>query len=136
MAVRATGNAGHWSWYFQRVTGIALVLTLTAHFAVNHFMRLPDAGGAEWAGSLYRAAVLRLSNPLYKGFELTFLMLATYHACNGLWAIARDVVTRPLARTTLFMLIVLAGFALAVVGWTAILPIDQDWLARGAAANP
>jgi succinate dehydrogenase hydrophobic anchor subunit len=69
-------NNGAGRWLIQRVSGIALLAMLLAHFWMTH-----SAGGE----ITYEAVMQRLSQPYWKIYNLTFLVLCIYHGLNGGW---------------------------------------------------
>ena len=108
MSNKLAGGVGHLGWYFQRLSGLALVLLIGLHFWVNHFD--PNEG------PYYEAAVRRLSNPRYIALEMAFLGLAGWHGFNGLWLVARDLVAGPTARMIAFGVIWAIGGGMIILG--------------------
>jgi succinate dehydrogenase / fumarate reductase, membrane anchor subunit len=74
------------NWYLQRITGALLVLLLAAHFWVEHFMTAELQRG----DLTYQAILSRISNPLWRVIDISFLLVALYHGLNGLRNIALD----------------------------------------------
>jgi succinate dehydrogenase / fumarate reductase membrane anchor subunit len=73
-------------WYTQRITGALLVPLLVAHFWVEHFMSADLL-----RGDLTYAAILgRISNPVWQGIDIGFLLVALVHGLNGLRNIVLD----------------------------------------------
>ena len=100
-------------WFFQRISGIALLVFLLGHFWVTHY-----SPGGEVA---YQKVALRLVQPEWKFFNLTFLVLGLSHGLNGMWAISEDYITREWLRMTLFGVVLMAGLCLLVFGTLNIL---------------
>ncbi|MBI3210263.1 MAG: hypothetical protein HYZ37_15370 [Candidatus Solibacter usitatus] len=73
-------------WYLQRITGAALLLLLVAHFWVEHFLTAELRRGE----ITYEAILSRISNPLWQGIDIAFLLVALYHGLNGLRNILLD----------------------------------------------
>lgn len=71
-------------WYMQSVTGGLLLILLSAHFWVEHFMTAPARRG----DLTYQLIVARVSNPLWQAIDISFLVIALYHGLNGL----RDII--------------------------------------------
>ncbi len=71
-------SGGAFNWFFQRITGAVLIITLLVHFWVLHFY------GAEHGEITYETVMKRLQNPLWRSIDLLFLVVAIYHALNGL----------------------------------------------------
>jgi len=107
--MRRTGSYG---WLFQRVSGVMLFVMLIAHFILMHFM-----GGEK---RLYADVLQRLSNPLWKTFDLVFLSLALYHGWYGVWGIIEDYVGRGALRVACLVIVMTAVLALFSLGFVTI----------------
>lgn len=99
-----------WTWLFQRVTGISLVVFLFTHMNFNHLLlgdRLIDFSlvNARLAGSLW-----------WKIFYLLFVPSCVYHAMNGLWGILADYRPSVAFRRIAIICLWLFGLALIYVG--------------------
>lgn len=77
-------NAVH--WYLQRITGALLLVLLSAHFWVLHFMTAPVRRGE----LTYEIVVARVSNPVWQVIDISFLLVALYHGLSGLRGIIFD----------------------------------------------
>ena len=73
-------------WYTQRVTGALLLPLLVAHFWVEHFMSKTLLRG----DLSYEVILSRISNPLWQGIDILFLIVALIHGLIGLRAIVLD----------------------------------------------
>jgi len=73
-------------WYLQRITGALLIVLLTAHFWVEHFMSAELRRG----DLTYDAILGRISNPVWQFIDISFLLVALYHGLNGLRNIILD----------------------------------------------
>lgn len=74
------------AWYFQRITGAALVPLLIAHFWVEHFM-----SATLLRGDLTYAVILhRIANPWWQAIDIGFLVIALGHGLNGLYGMVLD----------------------------------------------
>ena len=71
------------TWYWQMITGIALVLLLGLHFIANHFIA---AGGIRD----FADVVSYLRNPIVLVLEVLFLIVVATHAMLGVRAIVID----------------------------------------------
>jgi succinate dehydrogenase / fumarate reductase membrane anchor subunit len=71
------------TWYWQMITGIALVLLLGLHFIANHFIA---AGGIRD----FADVVSYLRNPIVLVLEVLFLVSVATHAMLGVRAIVID----------------------------------------------
>ncbi len=71
-------------WFWQSVTGVALLLLLGVHFVAHHFIA---AGGLRD----FNQVMAYLSNPLIIALELGFLVSVTIHALLGVRSILFDL---------------------------------------------
>lgn len=93
-----------WSWFFMRVSGLALVFLALVHFALTHIVNdVADTGSGFVAE--------RWANPLWRLFDWALLALALLHGLNGLRWIVDDYVRsagwRALTKAGLYSLSVL-----------------------------
>ncbi len=84
MDYKITGSKSSFAkeWFLQRITGVALVIFLIVHFWMKH--PIPEAEVT------YEAVVALFKNPLWKLFDLAFLVFALYHGLNGAWSVIQD----------------------------------------------
>jgi succinate dehydrogenase / fumarate reductase, membrane anchor subunit len=73
-------------WYMQRITGGLLLILLTAHFWVEHFMTAPARRG----DLTYQVILARISSPVWQAIDISFLVIALYHGLCGLRNIIID----------------------------------------------
>jgi succinate dehydrogenase cytochrome b556 subunit len=73
-------------WYLQRITGALLIVLLTAHFWVEHFMSAELRRG----DLTYQAILGRIANPTWQFIDIAFLLVALFHGLNGLRNIVLD----------------------------------------------
>jgi succinate dehydrogenase / fumarate reductase membrane anchor subunit len=71
------------TWYWQVLTGVALLLLLGLHFIANHFIA---TGGLR----NFADVVSYLRNPIILVLEVFFLVVVATHAMLGVRAIAMD----------------------------------------------
>jgi succinate dehydrogenase / fumarate reductase membrane anchor subunit len=71
-------------WLFQRLTGLVLIAGLLLHFSTMHF------SGPQQV--TYEVVLRRISNPLWKTFDLFFLAVILSHGFYGLWGIALEYI--------------------------------------------
>ena len=74
------------AWYLQRITGALLIVLLTAHFWVEHFMSAELRRG----DLTYEAILARIANPVWQFIDIAFLLVALYHGLNGVRNIVLD----------------------------------------------
>ncbi len=77
-----------WSWFFMRLSGLALVFLALVHFAITHIVN-------DVVETDYRFVADRWDNPLWRLFDWALLALALAHGANGLRWIIDDYVHRP-----------------------------------------
>jgi succinate dehydrogenase hydrophobic membrane anchor protein len=77
-------SGGAFGWYFQRISGVFLLLALLVHFWVLHFFA-PEHGEITFG-----TVMDRLQNPLWRAFDMLFLVLALYHGMNGALLVVHD----------------------------------------------
>ncbi len=107
-----SGSGGAW-WFFQRISGLALVLMLAKHFVIQHFLGTPTSAGLD-----YVSVAARFENPLYATFSLLFMVMAVVHGLNGVWMVSEDYLHKSWQRMTVWSLLMFGGlgmFALATV---------------------
>lgn len=73
-----------WGWFWQSVTGIALILLVGVHMIANHFVAV---GGLRD----YAEVVAYLSSPIIVVVELSFLVVVSAHAMLGVRSILFDL---------------------------------------------
>ncbi len=78
---QGSGKSGDLSWLLQRVSGVALLILLLGHFFIEHFAGITID---------YQHVAARLANPLWKAFDLTFVVFALYHGINGIFMNIED----------------------------------------------
>ncbi len=99
-------------WLLQRLSGVILFAMLAVHFGLMHYMGFEKR--------LYADVLRRLSNPLWKTFDLVFLTLALYHGWYGVWAVVQDYLTRDAWRIVCLIVIVTVGISLFSLGLVTI----------------
>jgi succinate dehydrogenase membrane anchor subunit len=111
--LRPRQNFETWSWFFMRVSGLALLFLALTHFAVTHIANdVVDTDAAFVAR--------RWDNPLWRLFDWSLLTLALLHGLNGLRYIIDDYVRRPAARAATKALLYTGSLALFAYGTLTI----------------
>ena len=90
-AVRTRQSFETWSWFFMRISGLALLFLALVHFALTHI-------ATDVAKTDYKFLSHRWDNPLWRLFDWSLLALALAHGLNGLRYIIDDYVRRPATR--------------------------------------
>lgn len=75
-------RSGVWVW--QALTGVVLVILLSLHMIVHHFV-------VEGGLRTYEQVLDYVGNPLVVAVEILFLVTVTYHAMVGVRAILFDL---------------------------------------------
>ena len=123
-AQRVTGGE-LFSWYFLRVSGVALVVLALGHIFITHYLNVP-------AETTTNFVMARWRNPLWRTFDWLLLMMALWHGLNGLRLSVDDYLHSPgwrvAAQATVWML-ALIFTALGTVTIFTFLVEQQD---RGA----
>jgi succinate dehydrogenase hydrophobic membrane anchor protein len=104
--------------FFQRITGLLLVVFLGGHFLFQHFFaEEPNAGQLT-----YESVGRTLANPMWKTLELGFLAFALFHGINGIWMILGDYVHWKWLRVTVFSVLCMGALSLFILGTVTIVP--------------
>jgi succinate dehydrogenase / fumarate reductase, membrane anchor subunit len=106
-----------WSWFFMRISGLALVFLALTHFAITHIVH-------DVTDTKVGFVATRWHNPLWRLFDWSLLALALLHGLNGLRYIVDDYVRRPAARATVKALLYTATFALFAYGTLTIVTFN------------
>ncbi|MBM3326869.1 MAG: succinate dehydrogenase, hydrophobic membrane anchor protein [Calditrichaeota bacterium] len=108
-------SGGAFNWFFQRVTGAVLLITLLIHFWALHFFGTPT-------GEItYESVMQRLQHPLWRGIDMLFLVAALFHAMNGLTLLANDYVRAKGWRIAIIGSLWVAAIFYLIVGSLTIL---------------
>jgi succinate dehydrogenase / fumarate reductase membrane anchor subunit len=110
---RGIGSGGAFAWFFQRITGVFLVIALLAHFWVLHYS---NSGEVTFA-----MVAQRLATPLWKTIDLTFLVMAIIHGFYGFLMVTRDYVHNNNLRLFLVSLVWVIGIVFGVLGTLTII---------------
>lgn len=108
-----------WGWFWQAVTGIALVLLLGLHMIAHHFV-------AEGGLRDYQQVVDYLANPLIIVTEIAFLIAVTAHAVLGVRAILFDLGLSPQLERAITMVGTVIGVLTVLYGlWLTYTIVQQ-----------
>ncbi len=108
-------SSGSFSWVFQRVTGLILVVVMIGHYILMHYN--PQSGHT------YDAVLARMQSNWYRVLDLTFVVLGMYHGLNGIWGIFRDYKLKSWQSITVVGVLIVAGLAFTLWGIKTILDI-------------
>lgn len=107
------------SWYFLRVSGLALVILACGHLFITHYLNVPSQTTFEFVSN-------RWSNPLWRAFDTTLLLLAIWHGILGLRGILIDWIRGNGWRVALTSLAWLTGLIFSIIGIITIFTFDAQ----------
>jgi len=103
-----------WSWFFMRLSGLALLFLALIHFSITHIAN-------DVVETDYAFVADRWDNPAWRVFDWSLLALALAHGLTGLRRIIDDYVRRPpLRRLTKVSLYGVSGALFALGTFTII----------------
>jgi succinate dehydrogenase hydrophobic anchor subunit len=106
-------------WFWQAVTGIALLGLLGLHMVAHHFV-------AEGGIRDYQQVIEYLSNPLIVVTEIAFLIVVTIHAVLGVRAILFDLGLSARTERTVTLVLTVIGVVTVLYGfWLTYTIISQ-----------
>ncbi len=89
--VRRRRSFETWSWFFMRLSGLALVFLALIHFTITHIAN-------DVVTTNHAFVAERWDNPLWRLFDWSLLALALAHGLTGIRRIIDDYVHRPTTR--------------------------------------
>lgn len=109
MQTPAPRDARSGSWLWQAFTGLLLVILLSLHMIVQHFV-------VEGGLRTYQDVLRYLSSPFLVIVEIIFLAVVTYHAMLGVRAILFDLNLSRRAKTLTTRILTVLGLVMAAWG--------------------
>jgi succinate dehydrogenase / fumarate reductase membrane anchor subunit len=103
-------------WYLMRLTGLALFVLALGHFSITHFIFDPANQTSQWIVDE------RWGNVLWRTVDWLMLTMVVLHSFMGVRTVVQDY-TSGGTRTTLTMLLYLAGIALFLMGTMAVMTL-------------
>ena len=79
------GGIETFSWYFFRISGVALIFLALIHLFLNHV-------STDVSCTSYQLVAARYSNPFWRLYDWLLLTLALLHGMNGLRVVIDDYV--------------------------------------------
>ena len=79
------GGFETFSWYFFRISGVALIFLALIHVFLNHVT-------TDVSCTSYQLVALRYTNPFWRLYDWLLLTLALLHGMNGLRVVIDDYV--------------------------------------------
>lgn len=108
-------SSGSFSWVFQRISGLVLVVMMISHYILMHYN--PESGHT------YDAVLARMQSNWYRIFDLTFLVLGMYHGLNGIWGIFRDYELKTWQSYLIIGFLLISGLSFTIWGIKTIFDI-------------
>lgn len=118
----AGGGFETFSWYFFRISGIALIFLAIFHLFINHV-------ATDVSCTSYELVQIRYANPFWRLYDWLLLTLALLHGMNGLRIVIDDYVHTPGWRLSLQSLVAILTLAFFMLGTITLITFHS-------AANP
>jgi succinate dehydrogenase / fumarate reductase membrane anchor subunit len=127
---RPAGGGGFevFSWYFFRISGLALVFLAVFHVVIMHVVHTVDEID-------YQFVADRWNSPFWKVYDMLLLLLALLHGVNGARVSIDDYVRKPTWRVAAYSVLGLITLAFIVIGAMAILTFDPTAFEEAAAGR-
>jgi succinate dehydrogenase / fumarate reductase membrane anchor subunit len=106
------------TWYFMRLSGVALFLLAFAHFSLEHFLFDPSTESSTWIFNQ------RWNSLFWRGFDWLLLMMVVLHAFLGMRTVTMDYL-RGGPRTLALALLYLAGAVVFVMGTVVVFSVSM-----------
>lgn len=119
LPVRYKGSSksgGIMDWFLQRWTGAVLLVLLFIHFGITHF-----SGHQHMT---YELVMERLSNPVWKLFDLAFLYFAGYHGIMGALNVLGDFKVDARIKVAAYSIAIALFAYIAIFGTITILSLQ------------
>ena len=105
------------SWYFLRISGLALVLLALLHVIIMHVVNTVDEIDHQFV-------VDRWSSPFWQFYDFLLLVLALLHGVNGARICVEDYVRRPGWRVAAYSALSVLTLAFLALGALAIVTFN------------
>jgi succinate dehydrogenase / fumarate reductase membrane anchor subunit len=110
----AGGGVETFSWYFVRVSGIALIFLVIIHLIVMHVT-------TDVACTTFQFVAARYANPLWRLFDWLLLTLALLHGMNSLRVVVDDYVSSRTWRISILSVLGLLTLIFFMLGTITII---------------
>lgn len=117
------GGFETFSWYFFRVTGIALIFLVLIHLFLNHVV-------TDVSCTSYQLVSIRYQNAFWRLYDWLLLTLALLHGMNGLRVVVDDYVHSRGWRLSLQSLVAITTLVFLMLGTITLITF------HGAAVGP
>jgi len=105
------------SWYFLRISGLALVLLAVLHVVIMHVINTVDEIDHQFV-------VDRWSSPFWQFYDFLLLVLALLHGVNGARICIEDYIRRPGWRVAAYSALSVLTLAFLALGALAIVTFN------------
>lgn len=115
----AGGGFETFSWYYFRISGVALIFLVIIHLIIMHVTN-------DVAETTYAFVAARYANPFWRLFDWLLLTLSLTHGVNGLRVVIDDYVRSPGRRMVLqgiAAVLLLAFFMLGTITLITFHPV-------------
>jgi succinate dehydrogenase / fumarate reductase membrane anchor subunit len=102
------------TWWFMRVSGVALIFLAIIHLLVMHVINDVSATG-------YCFIAARYANPFWRVYDLLLLSLALLHGLNGLRIVTDDYIQRRVVRVGVQSVLFLVAITFFLMGTMTII---------------
>lgn len=114
-----SGGVELFSWYFLRVSGLALVVLALGHIFITHYLNVPSETTSEFVLERWR-------NPLWRTFDWLLLMAAMTHGLIGLRFSIEEYLHRPGVRVFAYSVLWVLGFVFIGLGSITIFTLNVE----------
>lgn len=112
-------GADQLAWYFFRVSGVLLVILALGHLFITHYLNVPSETTFDFVAD-------RWSNPLWRAFDWTLLLMALWHGLMGLRVSVTDYVRSAGWRVVGHSAVWVIGLIFTVIGTITIVTFNAD----------
>lgn len=114
-----TGGFETFSWYFLRVSGVALIFLVIIHLVLMHVAN-------DVSQTTYCFVAQRYANPLWRAYDLLLLTLALPHGLNGTRLVTDDYIQSRGVRLAVLSALFLAVLFFWLMGSMTIITFQPD----------
>jgi succinate dehydrogenase / fumarate reductase membrane anchor subunit len=104
-------------WFFHRLSGLYLALVLFVHVLVLHVLMKDEIA--------YGTIIERVSTPLWKTINISFLIVALLHGLYGLWIVLGDYCHKQWMRIFIWCAIAVIGLVFTIYGTLTMLSLQH-----------
>lgn len=95
-------------WFFHRLSGLYLAIVLFVHVLVLHVLMKDELA--------FGSIAERVSTPLWKTINISFLVVALLHGLYGLWIVLGDYIHNQWMRIFIWCAIAVIGLVFVIYG--------------------